>query len=337
MKRQFVALLAASALALGACSSTSTNTTQPSAGTESSEAKVTAKIAITKFLAHPSLDLIADGFKEAVAEAGIDATYVEDDAQSEVANTTTIAAKYASDSSIDLILAIATPSAQAVVNAVTDRPVLYAGVTDPVAASIVPSWEASGTNVTGTSDLNPEGKPLGLILEAMGTDKVKKVGFPYTLSEKNSEIQLQALKDEAEGTGVEIIGVGVSNASELTQALSSLKDKGVDAIHVGTDNTIVSAIEQVVSFGQENKIPVFTLDTNSVEQGSVAARGIDYQMLGVHTGEMAVQILKDGTDPGTIPQLQVTDTEIVANPTAAKKYGLELPEAFLADAKIVGE
>ncbi|MDR1790092.1 MAG: ABC transporter substrate-binding protein [Propionibacteriaceae bacterium] len=294
------------------------------------------KIAITKFLAHPSLDQISDGFKDALKEAGIEATYVEDDAQAEVANTTTIAGKYAADSSIDLVLGIATPSAQALVTAITDRPILYAGVTDPVTAGIVPSWEASGTNVTGTSDLNPEGKPLGLILEALGADNVTKVGFPYTLSEANSVQQLEQLQAEAEGTGVEIVPAGVSNASELTQGLESLKSKGVNAIHIGTDNTIVGAMSQVVSYCQQNQIPLFTLDTNSVSEGSIAARGIDYYKLGQRTGEMAIQILKDGVDPGTIPQLQVLDTEVVANPTAAAAMGVTLSEEFLANATIVG-
>ncbi|MDR1833211.1 MAG: ABC transporter substrate-binding protein [Propionibacteriaceae bacterium] len=338
-----VAAAAAAALMFSGCASE-----QPAEPTESPTAPETTaaeeptaeaqtfKIAITKFLAHPSLDLIADGFKDALTDAGVTAEYVEDDAQAEVANTTTIAGKYAADPSINLILGIATPSAQALVTSIKDRPILYAGVTDPVTAGIVPSWDASGTNVSGTSDLNPEGKPLGLILEAMGAENVKKVGFPYTLAEKNSEVQLEQLQAEAEGTGVEIVPAGVSNASELTQGLESLKSKGVDAIHVGTDNTIVGAISQVVSFGQQNKIPIFSLDANSVSEGTVAARGIDYYKLGVRTGEMAVQILVQGVDVGTIPQLQVTDTQVVANPTAADSMGLTLPEAFTANAEIVG-
>jgi putative ABC transport system substrate-binding protein len=355
VKKPFVlaAGLIAAALTLSACTPTaapSADTSEPPATAATSEATTEApteapseapaqtyKIAITKFLAHPSLDLISDGFKAALAAGGVTAEYVEDDAQAETANTTTIAGKYAADSSIDLILAIATPSAQAMVTAVKDRPILYAGVTDPVSAGIVPSWEASGTNVSGTSDLNPEGKPLGLILEALGADKVKKVGFPYTLSEKNSEVQLQQLQAEAEGTGVEIVPAGVSNASELGQGLESLKSKGVDAIHIGTDNTIVGAISQVISFGQQNKIPIFSLDTNSVTEGTVAARGIDYYKLGERTGEMAVQILADGVDVGTIPQLQVLDTEIVVNVDAAAAFGVTLPDAFVSGAKPVSE
>jgi putative ABC transport system substrate-binding protein len=341
--------LIAAALTFSACGTPAASTsadpaessaaaTEPASEAPATEAPTkTFKIAITKFLAHPSLDLISDGFKAALEAGGVVAEYVEDDAQAETANTTTIAGKYAADSSIDLILAIATPSAQALVTAVKDRPILYAGVTDPVSAGIVPSWEASGTNVSGTSDLNPEGKPLGLILEALGADKVKKVGFPYTLSEKNSEVQLQQLQAEAEGTGVEIVPAGVSNASELGQGLESLKAKGVDAIHVGTDNTIVGAISQVISFGQQNKIPIFSLDTNSVTEGTVAARGIDYYKLGERTGEMAVQILVDGVDVGTIPQLQVLDTEIVVNVDAAAAFGVTLPDAFVSGAKPVSE
>ncbi|MDR1432485.1 MAG: sugar ABC transporter substrate-binding protein, partial [Propionibacteriaceae bacterium] len=228
--------LAAALLALSACGGPAPSVQVP-AEPDSTPEK-TYKIAITKFVAHPSLDAIAQGFKDELSAKGVKAEYVEDDALAEVPNTTTIAGKYAADPSIELIVAIATPSAAAVVNAVSDRPVLYAGVTDPVAAQLVKDWEASGTNVAGASDLNPEGYPLALIQETLGKDKVAKVGFPYTLTEKNSVVQLDLLKQEA-GSGVEVVPAGVANSSELMQGLESLKSAGVDAIHVGTDNTVV--------------------------------------------------------------------------------------------------
>jgi putative ABC transport system substrate-binding protein len=296
----------------------------------------TYKIAITKFVAHPSLDAIAQGFKDELSAKGVKAEYVEDDAQAEIPTTTTIAGKYAADPSIELILAIATPSAAAMVNAVSDRPILYAGVTDPVAAQLVKDWNASGTNVAGTSDLNPEGYPLALIQEAMGKDKVTKVGFPYTLTEKNSVVQLDLLKEEAKGSAVEIVPAGVANSAELMQGLESLKAAGVSAIHVGTDNTVVNAMSTVVEFCQQNKIPLFSSDVDSVQKGTVAARGIDYYKLGQHTGDMAVDILVNGKAVGEIPQLQVTETEIIYNLDAAEKLGVKLPDSIISQGKPVG-
>jgi putative ABC transport system substrate-binding protein len=288
------------------------------------------QIAITQFLAHPSLDLITQGFKDGLKDKGVKVEYTYDDAQGDQANTTTIAGKYAADPDLDLILAVATPSAQAVVNKIEDRPVLFAGVTDPVDAGLVPSWEPSGTNVTGTSDLNPEGHPAALMQEIMGKDNVKTIGFLYSLGEKNSVVQLDLLRKEAEPLGITVKESGIANSSELTAGAQALAD--VDAIFVGTDNTVVGGIEQVVAFGQENKIPLFVADSSSVERGGAAARGIDYYELGKRAADQAYDILVKGTKPGKIASLQVTDTEVIVNLPAAEAYGLTIPDSVLADA-----
>jgi putative ABC transport system substrate-binding protein len=330
---RLTALVAATAaLGLAACSGSGNDapSTGSSQGSDQS-ATETYNIGITQYLAHPSLDAIVQGFKDALSEKGVETKYDEQNAQGEATNTSTIAGSFASNSNLDLVLAVATPSAQAVVQAITDRPVLFAGVTDPVSAQLVPGWEASGTNVTGTSDLNPEGKPAGLIKEAL--PEVKTVGFIYSLGEENSKVQLDALRAEGEAIGITVKDAGVANSSELTAAIQTLQ--GVDALYVGTDNTVVNALETVVDFAETNKIPLFVADAASVERGGVATRGIDYYQLGRRTGEMAYQILVEGTDPGSIPSLQVTDTQVVANPDAAKAQGLTLTEDFLKDSEIV--
>jgi putative ABC transport system substrate-binding protein len=329
------AILAAAALTLAACGTNGAKDgAEPTgpAATGGEEVK-TYNIAITQFLAHPSLDLITQGFKDGLEDKGVKAEYTYDDAQGDQANTATIAGKYAADSSLDLILAVATPSAQAVVNQITDRPVLFAGVTDPVEAALVASWEASGTNVTGTSDLNPEGRPAALIQEIMGADKVKTIGYLYSLGEKNSVVQLELLKAEAEPLGITVKESGIANSSELTAGVEALA--GVDAIYVGTDNTVVDGIEQVVAFGQDNQIPLFVADASSVERGAAATRGIDYYELGRRTAEQAYEILVEGVEPGAIAPLQVTDTQVIVNQEAAESYGLTIPEAILANAEIV--
>jgi putative ABC transport system substrate-binding protein len=324
-----IALLAAGGLVLtlGACSGDT-----PKDGA-TNDADQTYKIGITQLLAHPSLDLITQGFKDSLAEKNLAVEYVYEDAQGEQANTVTIAGMFAADSSLDLVVAIATGSAQAMVTAVRDRPVLYAGITDPVEAGLVASWDASGTNVTGTSDLNPEGRPAGLIQEIMGADSVKTIGYLYSLAEVNSVVQLDALKTEAEALGIAVKESGIANGSEMATGVQALTD--VDAIYVGTDNTVVAGIEQVVAFCQEHQIPLFVGDAASVERGGVATRGIDYYELGKRTAEIAYDILVNGKNPGDIPQLKVTDTKIVVNPAAAASFGLTIPEAILEGADIV--
>ncbi|MDR1151889.1 MAG: ABC transporter substrate-binding protein, partial [Bifidobacteriaceae bacterium] len=268
-------------------------------------------IGISQIVDHPSLNLIKQGFQDALTEAGLDAKYDEQNAQGDQANAAAIAGSFASDASLDLILAIATPTAQAVVQQITDRPILFAGVTDPVTAGLVSGWDASGTNVSGTSDLNPNAHPVGLIQEIL--PDVATVGVLYSSAEANSEVQVQAYEAEAEPLGIEIKRQAITNSSEVLTGAQALE--GVDAILIPTDNTVVSAMESVIQFAEQAKIPLFTADAESVELGTVAARGISYYDLGVRTGEMAVQILRDGVDVGTIATLVVEDTELKVNPT----------------------
>ncbi|MDR1427021.1 MAG: ABC transporter substrate-binding protein [Bifidobacteriaceae bacterium] len=290
-------------------------------------------IGITQIVDHPSLNLIREGFKDALVQAGVEATYDEQNAQNDQSNAATIAGSFAADASIDLIVAIATPTAQAVVQQIADRPVLFAGVTDPVDAGLVPSFEPSGTNVTGTSDLNPNANPVGLIQEIV--PDVKTVGVLYSSAEANSEVQVEAYRAEAEPLGIEIEAQAITNTSEVATGAQALE--GVDAILIPTDNTVVAALEAVIQFAEQAKIPLFSADAESVDRGTVATRGISYYDVGLRTGEMAVQILRDGVDVGSIPTLVVEDTELKVNPAAADRMGISVPEAILADAIVVEE
>ena len=132
------------------------------AGCESKEDVVS--IGINQFVVHEALDASRQGFLDVLKENGyIEGENIEIDyknAQGEQPTALTIAQDF-SNSKKDLIFAIATPSAQASYNATKEIPIVITAVTDPVDAGIAESFEASGTNVTGTSD----GVPIGPQLE----------------------------------------------------------------------------------------------------------------------------------------------------------------------------
>jgi putative ABC transport system substrate-binding protein len=205
---------------------------------------------------------------------------------------------------------------------------LFAGITDPVAAQLVPSLTASGGNVTGTSDLNPNAKPVELVKQLV--PDVKTIGVLYSSAETNSEVQVEAYKAEAAPLGIEIRPQAIANSSEVATGAEALA--GVDAILVPTDNTVVSALEAVIAFAQRLKIPLFSADAESVVKGTVATRGISYYDLGKRTGEMAVEILKNGKNPGDIDTLVVQETELKVNPAAAAAMGVTIPADILKDA-----
>jgi putative ABC transport system substrate-binding protein len=285
-------------------------------------------IGVAVIVAHPALQAVQDGFEEVLKEQGVNYTLVVENAQGDPANAVTIASSFADNEKIDLMLAISTPIAQAISGAETERPILFSAVTDPVDAGLVPSWEQAGANITGTSDLNPGAKPVALVKEAM--PDATTVGVLYSTSEANSLTQLEQYKAEAAELGITIKEQGITSANEVTTGLEALGE--VDAILIPTDNTVVAAISTVVAFGEDKQIPVFCADNSTIEYGTVATRGLSYKDLGRRTGEMAVDILRDGKAISEIAPEATTGTELMINSAAAAKFGLTLSPEFLASA-----
>ncbi|MDR1449537.1 MAG: ABC transporter substrate-binding protein [Propionibacteriaceae bacterium] len=326
--------LAAGALAfsLAACGSSGPDTSVSDPAEPTASGAVSPVIGVAVLVSHPSLQLIEDGFKDVLDEQGVKAVFIEENAQADISTAATIASSFHENKDIDLFLAITTPIAQALSQVEKDRPILYAGVTDPVDAGLVPVIDGpSGSNITGTSDLNPNAKPVELIKEILPA--ATKIGVLYSSSEPNSFVQVQAFNAEADALGVAVKESAITNSSELATGVQALSD--CDAIFIPTDNTVVSGIATVINFGEQNQIPVFTADADSVQAGTVATRGISYYELGRRTGEMAVAILVDGTPVGTIPALVVQETDLKANPGAAAKMGVTFSESLLKDAVIV--
>ncbi|MGO3661483.1 ABC transporter substrate-binding protein [Microbacterium gubbeenense] len=324
LRRIAAASLAATALfAVSACSSS---------GEESAGGDETMKIGVLQFVQHPALDAATEGFKEALDEAGVQVEYDDQNAQGEVPNTNTIATTFASDG-LDLVFTVATPAAQAATQAITDVPVLFTAVTDAEAAGLVDSNDAPGGNVTGTSDLNPVADQLALLAEI--APDAKTVGVVYSSGEVNSEVQVDLAKEAAEELGITIKEATVSNSAEVQQATQSLGD--VDAIYVPTDNTVVSGIAALIQVAEQKQIPVVSGDSGPVDGGAIATIGIDYTKLGHQTGEMAAKILQDGADPAEMAVETSNDVELIINPAAAERMGVELPDSVTERADTVVE
>ena len=324
-----IAAVAAAALVLAACGSTDGGGSSGSDAT--SEEERTYSIGITQIAAHPSLDASREGFKAAFADAGVQVEWDEQSAQGEIATATSIANTFAS-AGHDLVLAIATPTAQATAKVVTDVPVLITAVTEPEGAGLVDSWEAPGGNLTGTSDLNPVKEQLSLITELV--PDVETVGIVQSSGEVNSEIQVELAREAAVELGFEIEVATVTNSSEVQQAANSLD---VDAFFMPTDNTVVGAFESLLQVAEEKGAPLVTADGESVERGAVATYGVDYEALGYQTGEMALRILRDGEDPAQMPIETQSEHLLYVNPAAAERMGVELPADLLDRADIVVE
>lgn len=292
-------------------------------------------VSVSSIVEHPALDSVRDGIKQALNAAG----YTEDKglkwqfqtAQGNTAIAAQIARKYVGDKS-DVIVAISTPSAQAVVAATKTIPVVYSAVTDPVAAQLVPNWDASGTNVAGVSDMLVLEKQLELIKKVV--PNAKNVGMVYNPGEANSVVVLERLRELLAANDMNLVEATAARTVDVGSAARSLVGK-VDVIYTSTDNNVVSAYEALVKVGNDAKIPLIASDTDSVSRGAIAALGINYHDVGVQTGEMVVRILK-GAKPGDMPSETSEKLELFVNPSAAQKQGVTLDEAFIKSAaKIV--
>lgn len=326
---RMAALALATALLATACGggTTTEDETTPAGGDTSAATEGEAvSIGITQIVAHPSLDASAQGFKDALADAGYDVTYDEQNAQGDQSTAASIAGTFAS-ADLDLILAIATPTAQSVVQAVTDVPILFTAVTDPVSADLVDSLEAPGGNATGTSDANPVMEQLELV-KRLNPDATT-VGIVYSSGEVNSQVQVDWAKDAAAELGLEIVEAAISTSAEVQQAAESLD---VDAFYVPTDNTVVSALESVIQVAEDKQILTIAAEGDSVARGTVATYGIDYYELGYQTGEMAVKILRGEADPASMPVETQSDLQLYLNLAAAERMGVTIPEDLLAEA-----
>ena len=288
------------------------------------------KIGVCQLVEHAALDSsyqgFIDGLKEAGYEEGVNLEIDYQNAQGDQSNCNTIATKLVNDGS-DLILAIATPAAQAIANATKEIPVLVTAVTDPAGASLVNSNEAPGGNITGTSDLTPVAKQMELLTQLV--PEAKTVGFLYCSSEANSKIQIEIAKEEAKKLNLEYIEATVSNSNEIQQVVQSLVGK-VDAIYAPTDNMIAAGIKTVTLVTDPNKIPVIVGESAVVDNGGLATYGIDYYQLGKQTAAQAIKILVEGANPGEMPIEYLEEVELSINEELAEKIGVTIPEDLLS-------
>lgn len=293
-------------------------------GGESSNEEKKYNIGISQYVQHPALDSAREGFIEGLKEKG----YEEENninidyqnSQGDNQTSQTIAQKFASENK-DLILAIATTSAQAVYNATKEIPTVFTAVTDPVAAEIAKDWKNSGTNLTGVSDMVPVDKQLDLLLKLK--PEVKTLGVIYNTSEANSVVQVEALKNEASNFNINVKEIGVTNVNEINQNLNAVI-KDIDALYTPTDNTIASAYDLVGQIAINNNIPILGAEEAVVSKGGLCSIGIDYFKLGKETGYKAAEIL-EGKKPEEIEITTLSDMSITINTDVANKLNISIP------------
>ncbi|MFJ7973842.1 ABC transporter substrate-binding protein [Psychrobacillus sp. NPDC096389] len=316
--KKMLAVIFSSTLILAACSG----------GGEKEASSKKYKIGVTQIVEHPSLNAAFDGFKKALEDAGINAEYEVQNAQGDNSSNTTIATNLVS-ANVDLIFANSTPSAQAVASATSEIPIVFTSVTDAVGAELVDSMEKPGGNVTGTIDAHPDAitNTMKFLKDELGA---KNVGMVFNSGEQNSRAQVDTVKEMLKDMNMSVVEASVATSADVKQATESLIGK-VDSMYIITDNTVVSALESVISVANENKIPMMVGEFDSVKRGGLAAYGFEYFDIGYEAGQMAVKILKGESKPAELPVQIPQKLKLIMNKDTASTLGLDVKDEWKAE------
>ncbi|MCO6523718.1 MAG: ABC transporter substrate-binding protein [Candidatus Schmidhempelia sp.] len=293
-------------------------------------------VAITAIVEHPALDNVRKGVIDRLTEQGyIDGKNLKlqfQSAQGSSANAAQIAKQFVS-SRPDVIVAIATPSAQALAASTKTIPIVFTAVTDPIAAKLSRSWQATGTNITGVSDALSLEKQVDLMLTIK--PDLKTVGSVYSPSEINSTQTLRQLEPILQAKGIKLISMAAQRTSDIPAAARNLKGK-TDLIYTTTDNNVVSAYEAIAKVANESKIPLVASNPDAATRGAAIAFGMSYYDLGRQAADIVIRIL-NGEKAGDIAPQIGNVSELIINKTAANRQGLVLSEKIFNSAQQIIE
>ncbi|WP_105256258.1 ABC transporter substrate-binding protein [Streptococcus suis] len=287
------------------------------------------KVGVLQYMEHESLTAAREGFVAELEANG----YKEGEklvldyqnAQGDQANLQTISEQLVGEN--DLVLAIATPSAQSLATVSTETPIVFTAVTDPLSADLVETIEKPGGLLTGTSDQAPIDKQVELLGQAV--PDAKTVGILYTTSERNSEVQVEQAKELLEKAGYKVVVKGITSSNEVQDATTSLM-KDVDALFIPTDNTVASTMTMIGELSVEHKVPVIGGSTDMVDEGGLLTYGTNYEALGRQTAKMAIKIIEGANVSETAVEYPET-VSLHVNEEMAQKLGIDTSKLAVSE------
>jgi putative ABC transport system substrate-binding protein len=301
----------------------------------SAEGPKQVKIGLAKIVQHEALDACERGVVDALKERGIDAVIDYQNANGDPNTAAQIANKFKNDR-VDVAVGIATPIAVSLATTLTDIPVVFSAVTDPVGAKLVTTLAHGEGNVTGLSDYLDSGAHIALF---KAIANIKTLGYIYTSSEANSISALALVEESCKAQGIQLVTQAISASAELRQAAEAIVNR-VDGIYLTTDNTVYSALPALIQVFSAGKKPIFSGDVTSVlEGGAMIASGFNYYKAGLATGNIVADILK-GKKPADIPVKFLTEpseSDLLFDLDQAKNCGIAIPEHYLSLANYIFE
>jgi putative ABC transport system substrate-binding protein len=311
----------------GCAGKSTTETTAPSA-----KAPEKIRIAIVQPLSHTSLDQIRETIVTELEASDVDFEIVTLNANGDTSSLSTILSNQKSKG-VDIVVPIATSTAQSakVVFDGDKTPIIFAAVSDPVAAGLTGD---DSKNITGVSNSIPAAEIVKLISNFQ--PDFKKIGFLYTSSEANSVSTINNAKAYCDANGVAYEESSIAALSDLQSAVNSLLSKGVDVLYTGNDNSIASAMTTYTDAAYSKGVPVYCGADSMVADGGFATIGVNYVQLGKQVADMVVKIAK-GAEPSEIPYETLSEYAKFINLQAADRLSFELSDKMLEGYKVLVE
>lgn len=305
---------------------------QLTTASEGEETEDLLQVGLIQFISHDSLDAISQGAIDALSEHGyVDGKTISLDfqnGQGDQSNLSSISTQFVNDE-MDLIIAVATPAAQAAANATNQIPIVLAGITDPEAAGLVESNEQPETNVSGVSDMTPVAEQLELIRQLH--PEADSLGIIYASSEVNGQIQADLAEELASDYGFTPVIQTVSSTNDVNQVSQQLAEQ-VDVMWIPNDNIVASAFPTVIENASASGVAVYPAVDMMVAQGGLATIGINQYELGYQSGMMAVRVLQDGIKLSTTPVEQASQFDLVINFEQAERLNVDIPAEMAEEA-----
>jgi putative tryptophan/tyrosine transport system substrate-binding protein len=296
----------------------------------------TYKVAVSQIVEHPALDAtrqgILDGLKAKGYEEGENLEFIYQTAQGNPAIAVQIAKQFVGEKP-DVLVGIATPSAQALAAATRTIPVVFSAVTDPLGAKLIKNLEHPGANVTGLSDLTPVAQHVDLMQELI--PNLTAIGVVYNPGEANGVAIVELLKKAAKAKNIQVVEGSALKSADVQSAARIIASK-VQVIYAPTDNTVASAIDALVGVANQAKIPVVGGSTTYMENGAVASLGFDYYQVGVQTADYVDAVLK-GMNPGDMAVKFAKGSDLFLNIKVAEKLGISMSDEMLKRASNISK
>lgn len=328
-----LALTAAFSLALSACGSSASSAASSAAGSgASAPAGDPIRVSIVQPMSHTSLDQIRDTIVARLEASGLNFEIETQNANGDTSALNTILQNEKS-SGVDILIPIATSTAQSAKSVFegSDLPIIFAAVSDPVAAGLTGE---GCENITGVSNNIPADEIVKLISNFQ--PDYQKIGFLYTSSETNSVSTINAAKAYCDENGIAYEEASIAALSELPTAVNSLLSKGVDALYTGNDNSIASAMPTYTDAAYSRQIPVYCGADSMVADGGFATIGVDYVQLGQQVADLTLQVA-EGASPADLPYETLSEYAKYVNLQAADTLGLELTDEMLEGYNVLVE